>query len=109
MKPFYLLFFISQNQLTRSIRLQSPWASDNDGTFLRITTRTEEREYIPPGYSDFTNESEATDMIKLLLGRLLCWLGFHDFRVVDVTFEFGTSGVERDRCQRCGVTRTRSV
>jgi hypothetical protein len=42
------------------------------------------------------NESEVTDMVKLppLLGRILCWLGFHDYRVVDVTFEFGTDAVE---------------
>lgn len=55
------------------------------------------------------NESEATDMVKLppLLGRILCWLGFHDYRVVDVTFEFGTDAVEKDECRRCGFTRTR--
>ncbi len=57
------------------------------------------------------NESEATDMVKLppLLGRILCWLGFHDFRVVNVTFQFGTEGVEKDVCRRCGVTRTRKA
>ena len=48
-------------------------------------------------------------MIKLppLVGRFLCWLGFHDFRVVDVTFEFGTDAIEKDECRRCGGTRTR--
>ena len=55
------------------------------------------------------NESEATDMIKLppLLGQILYWLGFHDYRVVNVTFEFGTDAVEKDECRRCGVTKTR--
>lgn len=54
-------------------------------------------------------ESRATEMIKLppLLGRLLCWLGFHDYRVVDVTYEFGTDAVEKDECRRCGAVRTR--
>ena len=48
-------------------------------------------------------------MVKLLqlLGQILCWLGFHDFRVVDVTFGFGTDAVEKDVCRRCGATRTR--
>jgi hypothetical protein len=41
------------------------------------------------------------------LGRLLCWLGFHDYRVVDVTFEFGSDPVEKDQCRRCGAIRTR--
>jgi hypothetical protein len=50
-------------------------------------------------------------MVQLppLLGRILCWLGFHDFRVVNVTFGFGTDGVEKDECRRCGVTRTRKA
>lgn len=57
------------------------------------------------------NESEAIDMVKLppLLGRFLCWLGFHDFRIVSKTFGFGTEGVEKDECRRCGVTVTRKV
>jgi hypothetical protein len=61
------------------------------------------REYIDP--------DEATDMIKLppLLGRFLCWLGFHDFRVVSKSFGFGTGGVEKDECRRCGITVTRQV
>ncbi|MCZ6488613.1 MAG: hypothetical protein O6703_10600 [Gammaproteobacteria bacterium] len=50
-------------------------------------------------------------MVKLppLLGRILCWLGFHDYRVVSVTLGFGTGGVERDECRRCGTTVTRNV
>jgi hypothetical protein len=50
-------------------------------------------------------------MVKLppLLGQFLCWLGFHDFRVVSKTFEFGTEGVEKSECRRCGVIITRKV
>ena len=44
-----------------------------------------------------------------MLGRILCWFGFHDFRVVNVTYGFGTDGVETDECRRCGVTRTRKA
>ena len=48
-------------------------------------------------------------MLKLPtpLGRLLCWLGFHDYRVVNVTYEFGADAVETDECRRCGAVRTR--
>jgi hypothetical protein len=42
-----------------------------------------------------------------LLGKLLCRLGFHDYRVVDVIFEFGADPVEKDQCRRCGAIRTR--
>ena len=42
-----------------------------------------------------------------LLGLILCWLGFHDYRVIDVIFEFGSDPVEKDQCRRCGATRTR--
>lgn len=42
-----------------------------------------------------------------LLGRILCWLGFHQYRVIDVTFEFGADPVEKDQCRRCGAVRTR--
>jgi hypothetical protein len=47
------------------------------------------------------SEDGITDKVKLppLLGRFLCWLGFHDYRVVDVTFEFGTDAVEKDECR----------
>jgi hypothetical protein len=49
-------------------------------------------------------------MLKLppLFGRLLCLIGFHDFRVIDKTFEFGAEGgTEKVECRRCGVTMTR--
>ena len=38
-----------------------------------------------------------------MLGRLLCWLGLHDYRVVDRTFGFGPGGdTEKVLCRRCG-------
>ena len=46
----------------------------------------------------------------LIIGQLLCWLGFHDFRVIDRTFGFGAGGsVEKVECKQCGVMITRSV
>ncbi len=41
-------------------------------------------------------------------GNLLCWLGFHDYRVIEKTFQFGSgSGIEKVECRRCGVTVSR--
>ncbi len=38
-----------------------------------------------------------------LFRRLFCFLGFHDYRVVEVTMGFGASGaVEKVECRRCG-------
>jgi hypothetical protein len=43
-----------------------------------------------------------------LFRRLLCFLGFHDFRVVEVTMSFGPSGAEEKvECRRCGHFTTR--
>jgi hypothetical protein len=43
-----------------------------------------------------------------LIGRLRCWFGYHDFRVIDKTFGFGEAGgVEKVECQRCGGVMTR--
>ena len=42
------------------------------------------------------------------LGRLLCWIGFHDFLVVGADFSFGQGGeVETVECRRCGYRMTR--
>jgi len=41
-------------------------------------------------------------------GRILCWLGTHDDKVIDATFGFGAGGnVERVECKRCGRLETR--
>ena len=46
--------------------------------------------------------------MREFLGRLFCWLGFHDYRVVDTTFGFGAGGaVETVECRRCGYRATR--
>ncbi len=44
-----------------------------------------------------------------LIGRLLCWLGFHDFEIISESFSFGGGGIETDECRRCGLRRTRKV
>jgi hypothetical protein len=42
------------------------------------------------------------------LGRILCFLGVHDFELIDATFGFGPGGeVTRVQCRRCGYATTR--
>jgi hypothetical protein len=42
------------------------------------------------------------------LGRVLCWFGVHDFRLVECTIGFGRGGrVETVECRRCGFATTR--
>ncbi len=44
-----------------------------------------------------------------ILGRILCFFGLHDFRIIDATFGFGPGGgVSKVQCQRCGLITTRS-
>ena len=46
--------------------------------------------------------------LSQILGRFLCWLGFHDFRVINVRFGFGGGGnIEQVECRRCGRFTTR--
>ena len=48
--------------------------------------------------------------ISGIIGRLLCRLGFHSFRVIDVTLGFGgAGGVEKVECRRCGGIMTREA
>lgn len=38
-----------------------------------------------------------------MIGRLLCLLGFHDFKVIDATLGFGSAGgTSTVQCRRCG-------
>jgi hypothetical protein len=48
--------------------------------------------------------------ISSFIGCLLCRLGFHNFRVVEVTLGFGNAGsVEKVECRRCGVVMSREA
>ena len=36
------------------------------------------------------------------IDRILCWLGVHDFQVLEITFGFGEAGDgEKVECRRC--------
>lgn len=42
------------------------------------------------------------------LSRLLCFVGIHDFRILEVKFGFGVgSRIEKVECRRCGLVTTR--
>ena len=42
------------------------------------------------------------------LQRLMCWLGFHDFKVLEISFGFGDAGdVEKVECRHCGLIISR--
>lgn len=51
---------------------------------------------------------KGRESVPAWLGRLLCWLGVHDFRLVECTLAFGAGGrVEKVECRRCGHTTAR--
>ncbi len=51
--------------------------------------------------------SERRNELLTWIGRLLCYLGIHDFRLVEVVGGFGQGGqVQKVECRRCGYTTT---
>lgn len=48
--------------------------------------------------------------VPLKVGRFFCWMGWHDFRILDASFGFGAIGnVEKVKCRRCGAIFTRQA
>ena len=41
------------------------------------------------------------------LGRLLCAITLHDYRVVEVSSSFGSGTVETRQCRRCNIRHLR--
>lgn len=47
---------------------------------------------------------------KQRFDQLLCFLGIHDFEIVEVSFTFGDSGnIEKLKCKRCNLVVTRQA
>jgi hypothetical protein len=47
--------------------------------------------------------------LETTLGRLLCWLGLHDFKTIDFATSFEPDGaVETVKCRRCAYITMRS-
>ncbi len=43
------------------------------------------------------------------IGLLLCWFGFHNYRLIEVVGAFGGGGqVQKVECRRCGYATTRT-
>ena len=41
---------------------------------------------------------------------LLCWLGIHRYKVIDVTFGFGAGGaIQKIKCKICGIQKIRRL
>jgi hypothetical protein len=53
------------------------------------------------------NESRKDALLRFM-GDLLCLLRFHDFKVIDRTFQFGSGGFETVECRRCEMIVKRS-
>ena len=46
--------------------------------------------------------------MKLSANLLLCWIGIHRYKIIDVSFGFGPGGsVKTIRCEICGVKKTK--
>ena len=45
--------------------------------------------------------------IPASVGRLLCMIGVHDYRVVEVKSSFGCGAVEIRQCRRCNARNLR--
>ena len=45
--------------------------------------------------------------MKLNLGLLLCWIGIHRYKVIDISFGFGPAGsVKTVQCKICRIKKT---
>lgn len=53
--------------------------------------------------------TKAIGKLAKIVVRLLCILGFHDFKVIDATLGFGAAGgTSTVQCRRCGQVITLS-
>ncbi len=60
----------------------------------------------PPGLENGDKQMD----IPGIIGRLLCRLGLHDFKVLEATLGFGEAGgVEKVKCRRCRLIFTRQT
>jgi len=53
--------------------------------------------------------TKRTSKLAKIVGRLLCFLGFHDYKIIDATLGFGSAGgTSTSQCRRCGQVVTHS-
>ncbi|NIM27011.1 MAG: hypothetical protein GTO67_08645 [Gammaproteobacteria bacterium] len=54
--------------------------------------------------------NHLTRRLPAPIGRFLCFVGVHDFRVLEVRFGFGEGNrIEKVECRRCGRLSTRRI
>ena len=60
-------------------------------------------------YSLYYNESgKIVKAVKRKLGLLLCWLGIHRYKVIDISFGFAAGdSVRTVKCKICGIEEIR--
>ena len=60
-------------------------------------------------YSLYYNESDKiVKAVKTELGLLLCWLGIHRYKVIDISFGFAAGdSVRTVKCKICGIEEIR--
>ena len=58
-------------------------------------------------YSLYYNESDKiVKVVKIKLGLLLCWLGIHRYKVIDISFGFAVGdSVRTIECKICGIKK----
>ena len=58
-------------------------------------------------YSLYYNESDKiVKAVKTKLGLLLCWLGIHRYKIIDISFGFASGGtVKTVECKICGIKK----
>ena len=46
--------------------------------------------------------------MKLSVGLLLCWIGIHRYKIINISFGFGEGGSVRTiQCKVCGIMKIR--
>ena len=58
-------------------------------------------------YSLYYNESDnIVKVVKTKLALLLCWLGIHRYKVIDISFGFAAGdSVRTIKCKICGIEK----
>ena len=48
--------------------------------------------------------------MKFKLNLLFCWLGIHQYKIIDITYGFGASdSIQTIECKICGITKVKKT
>ena len=60
------------------------------------------------GLNSKKQSGDTVHILQNMIGRALCFVGMHDFRIIESTMGFGQTGmVQKVECRRCGYRTTR--